>query len=199
MKPSSYDNQLKLDIINPRTQVAECKLWKVQLLLGLQPDRNVSPFQRDSTGAFCYQSVYHQDGKWHPTRRFLHCSYGLLHSTIERSDLSIAYRNAYEIILEDRCRHLYFDVDVTRPEGVHISDHDASCWSRVRVLLDLVGKVYGCVIRISLSSLLFCIIWYTLLNAGACSTPTHATYPSTCVLVLTGLHTPNARKSSLVI
>lgn len=65
-----------------------------------------------------------------------------MHTSLLASKVPIRWKNGYEVIIANRARHLYFDLEQKRPAGVSKADHDTACWAKVQHLKVLVYHAF---------------------------------------------------------
>jgi hypothetical protein len=145
-KRSDYDQCLKLDALgNYHAKLApvQAELRAKQEASDTFKDCCSSLFRDSSIAPVSFKSVYFSKEHkcWKPSRRFCLVSYHRLYTTLNRGDLTIRWRNAYEVLLEDRCRHLYFDLEEMHPASSSIQTHDKLCWHRLQMLVMCIKEV----------------------------------------------------------
>ena len=139
-KPSEFQNCMKLDVIGGGC----ARLEKCLASFSSSPDVTCRPFSQLHDAAFSFQSVYYnaKEGQWYPCFRYVCAPLVRINSCLFNSAVPITWRNLYEIVLEDRARHLYFDLEEKRPVGASLYKHDEDCWKKVLKLQQLVRQAF---------------------------------------------------------
>lgn len=158
--PSEFDNCTKLDVLRGEIRVQAPR----QALRHYHPDAIHSKTALDASHSslFAYESVRfdEQSQHWLPSHRYVCASYERVHSVLMRKDIPLRWKNAYECLVSERCRHLYFDLEASRPPEVLLPDdvgnasvvaswgklreHESLCWRKVQTLKTIVSEVFEC-------------------------------------------------------
>lgn len=135
--PSEFDNCMKLDAIGgaiaDMNQVLQC------IAVG-HPDALSRGFQTAHSAPFAFQSVFFDAKKavWMPAYRYLAASYQRVHKGLFDPRVPPKWKCLYEIIVQNRPRNLYFDLEEQRPTGMCQQEHDKVCWAKVQLLVHIV-------------------------------------------------------------
>jgi hypothetical protein len=155
--PSEFDGCLKLDVLGDA--VADPRLVLQCIAVG-HPDAISRGFSFTHTAPFAFQSVFFdakraEGSSWMPAYRFLATSYQRVHMGLFTPQVPLKWKCLYEVIVHNRARNLYFDLDQTRPAGMSKDQHDRRCWAKVQLLRRIVCESFRYVIG-SLMAVLRC-------------------------------------------
>lgn len=147
---SDFERCIKLDVVGGGQARSGTSI--ATLRTG-HPDAVSRKFQTLHSACFSCQSVYFDseasvDSPWRPCRRFVCVPYSTMHGCLFRADIPVKWKNLYEVIVVDRARHLYFDLEEARPVGCsspeEILAHDQMCWAKVRLLQLVIRYTFEC-------------------------------------------------------
>jgi hypothetical protein len=48
----------------------------------------------------------------------------------------------YEVLVDNRARNLYFDLEQARPAVMSIAEHDECCWKKVMLLQGIILSAF---------------------------------------------------------